>query len=492
MIKTHEGGNQHEHSLDHALEFFSKAGSLFAKGKHFYSGSESALSLFQKTWIVDPLVSFKLLLWLRDCRGGAGNRSGFRECIKWLGEIAPDWVAPNLSHIPEVGRWDDLRVFTDNTAYDVLKEEATNMWATAIKSGNVLAAKWCDRKDFSVKHALGIKREGVFRRRLAKIRKDHIVEHKMSTNRWSEIEYHTVPSLAMARYANAFKLRDSERFSKFKEKVKSGEVKIKAKVLFPHDCVRTVIHGDEETGDLQFDALPNYLEGIDERIIVIADTSGSMSTMVSGSVEAVHVSQGMALYCSAKIPEDNPFHKKFMEFSREGKFKNWNGFKFSEAIHNTSIFSRAIGSTHINKALDLILKTAKYFNLTDAQMPTTLLIVSDMQFHTGGKYDAVACKGTEVKACLHRWVDAGYKRPKIVYWNVEGYAGAPDTTFGNNVALVSGFSPSVLKAVFSGKDMSPLAVMNAAIEKYDVVDPRKKRKRTAKKKAKKNTKSKKK
>lgn len=68
MQTTHEGALNYEHSLNHALEFFSKAGSLFEKSGSFYGMEESALSLFQKTWIVDKEISFKLLLWLRDCR----------------------------------------------------------------------------------------------------------------------------------------------------------------------------------------------------------------------------------------------------------------------------------------------------------------------------------------------------------------------------------------------------------------------------------------
>jgi len=84
MRRTYEGAKAHEHSLDHALEFFSKAGSLFVNSDTYYGSEDTALGLFQKTWIVEPLTSMKLLFWLRDCRGGAGNRSGFRACLNWL------------------------------------------------------------------------------------------------------------------------------------------------------------------------------------------------------------------------------------------------------------------------------------------------------------------------------------------------------------------------------------------------------------------------
>lgn len=471
MRQTKEGGTAHEHELDHCLSFFSKAGSLFENRSSFYTEDKSALSLFQKCWIVDKETALKLLLWLRDCRGGAGNRSGFRSIANWLADMDGEWLAVNMDWIPEVGRWDDLRSLFGTA----LENKAALFWAEAIRDNQVLAAKWADRKDKPVKHALGIKEEGKFRKLLARIRKNHIVEHKMSTRRWNEIDYHTVPSLAMARYTNAFMRHDENRFTKYKEQLKTGESTIHADVLFPHDCIRTVRNGDAEIAEAQFNALPNYLEGTNEKIVVISDTSGSMTIHVSGSIKAVDVSQGMALYCSAKIPEDNPFHKKFIGFCDEGRFKNWNGMSFSQAVNDHNIFDGAIGPTQIDRALKLILETASFFGISDDYMPTTLLIVSDMQFHVQTRRMGMRGKPistTEVNEVLDEFEQKGYSRPKIVYWNTAGYAGSPETALGNNVSLVSGFSPAVLKAIFSGEDMSPIGVMKKAIEKYEINTPK--------------------
>lgn len=463
MWGTNEGGNQYEHTLDHALEFFSKAGSLFDNGYgSFYGNRESALSLFQKTWIVDKEISFKLLLWLRDCRGGAGNRSAFRSIIKWLSEHDAKWIAENIDWIPYVGRWDDLRSLFNTP----LENLVSDYWAKEIRKNNVLAAKWANRKDKPIKHALGIKKEGKFRKLLSSIRKNHIVEYKMCNNMYDEIDYHTVPSLAMARYNKAFMKNDPDGFAEYKDNLKKGKTSVHADVLFPHDCVRTSRNGERDIADAQFDALPNYLGGTNERILVLSDTSGSMGTVISGSIRAVDVSQGLALYCSAKIPENNPFHKKFIGFCSEGEFKNWKGMSFSEAVRNRNIFDAAIGGTRIDIALDKILETAEFFNLENDKMPTTLLIVSDMQFHHG-----VRGNGTEVNKALNKWKQAGYKIPKIIYWNVYGYAGSPETKFGQNLALVSGFSPSILKSIFSGVDLTPISIMKKTIEKYDIKIP---------------------
>ena len=67
--KTHNGANAFEHSENHALEFFSKAGSLYTKKQSYYGNESSALELFKNAWRSDNETAMKLLFWLRDCRG---------------------------------------------------------------------------------------------------------------------------------------------------------------------------------------------------------------------------------------------------------------------------------------------------------------------------------------------------------------------------------------------------------------------------------------
>lgn len=472
MRQIYEGRTTYEHSLNHALSFFAKAGSLFEKRKSFYgkASEDTALSLFQKSFIVDPEISMKLLFYLRDCRGGSGNRSGTRSIYKWLAqeEVYNKWLQVNLHLLPLYGRWDDLRSLFKTP----LQTEAATFWATAMLNGDTLACKWADRKDKPLLYAIRamrpmINNEATFRKFLAHRRKNHIVEYKMCSNLWNEIKYETVPSVAMARYTKAFNTHDAERFEAYKRALETGEKTVHADVLFPHDCVRTVRYGDKKIADAQFDALPNYMEGSGERIIVIADTSGSMSSIVSGRIRAVDVSQGLALYCSAKIERDNPFHKKYIQFESESTFTDWGGKKFSQVVDNPAYFNGAVGGTRIDTALMGILRMAQYFNLLQEQMPTTLLIISDMQFHYG-----VDGNGTEVDKCIEKWIQAGYEPPKIVYWNTAGYQGSPATAFSKNVALVSGFSPSVLKNIFAGKDLTPVGVMLETLKKYEIIIPK--------------------
>ncbi len=471
MKRTNQGAFAYEHSMNHALEFFSKAGSLYETKSRtsYYGGEQSAKELFIHSFAVDQELSMKLLFWLRDCRGGAGNRSGARSIIKWLGNDHTDWMRVNMHLIPAYGRWDDLTALFTTP----LRSAAGVFWANAISGQaepDVLAAKWCKRHYKPVRQALNL-READFRKLLATIRKPHIVEHKMCQKQWDSINYKTVPSVAMARYTKCFDKRDHERFQEYKAAVKAGTAKVHADVLFPHDCIRTSLNGDMEMAELQFDALPNFMEGTDEKIMVLADTSGSMSTRVGGSVEAMHVSKGMALYCSSRMPESSPFYKRFIGFCDEGKFIDWRKKTFSQALRDRRIFDGAVGSTRIDKALNLILRIAVEREIKQELMPTTLLIVSDMQFHQGVADSHGGKQQTEIQKCMNKWNDAGYDTPKIVYWNTAGYSGQQDTVVSENVGLVSGFSPSILTAIFSGDDFSPMAIMMKAIEKYEVRVP---------------------
>lgn len=490
MTKTKNGGDQFEHSGAHAVEFFSKAGSLFTKRQQYYGNEASALDLFKDVWRSgDHETAMKLLFWLRDPRGGAGNRSGFRECAAWLADEAPEWMVANAIQIPKYGRWDDMTALYGNKE---TSDTASQLWANEILAGSVLASKWADRKDKKVLKALRkiakgkVKDIGDYRRLLAKARKG-VVEVAMSKKEFTNINYEQVPSVAMSRYTNAFNRNDSERFIAYREAltkaIEKGDntVKVNAGAIYPHDVWRTLKnHGDRKIADAQFASLPDFMAEKGARIMPIADTSGSMGVQVSGSIQAIDISLSLAFYCSDRLGKDNPFYRKFLEFSDEGHLIDWSGYGtlsevYKDATNYNGLFNRPMGSTNIVKALDTVLAHAKMFNATDEQMPTMLLCISDMQFDGNG-YGAGSTpesrNDTVVNKALDKWVEAGYTRPQIVYWNTAGNSGSPERSRSKNVALVSGFSPSILKAVFGNPEsMNPYNVMMEAIKDYEVITP---------------------
>lgn len=465
-MKGHNGDFSYDSTGSAVLEFFSKAGSLFEKRQQYYGGETSALNLFKPAFKTDKVRAAKLAFWLRDARGGAGNRSGFRSVINWMSINHPEWVKLNIKLIPESGRWQDLISCVNTPCEDV----AIKFWADAISRKDGLACKWAPRENKNkevyakLRKAMGMSPKE-FRKHLSE--NSNTVEQAMCSGNWEEIDYNTVPSVAMARSRNAFLKHDPARFDEWKTSLSDPEStnKVNASVLFPHDVLRT-LNVDKALANSQFEALPNYMEGTDFRIMPICDFSGSMGTLVSGSIRAMDISTSLGLYCSDKVGKDNPFYRKLIPFSAEARMIDWKNGKFD---HGVKLCGKEgyCGSTNIKSALDLILNSASMFNVPNDQMPNCLLIISDMQFDQG-------CSGAEetaVEACMKRWEQNGYTRPRIVYWNTAGNAGSPSTRRHKNVGLVSGFSPSILKSILGGTEFTPMAILDRAIEKYNIVVP---------------------
>lgn len=460
--KTMNGDNTFEHSGDLFVEFFSKAGSLFTNKKQTYYTEASALELFKPCWYANRELAMKLLFWVRNIRGGAGNRSGFRSILTWIANEDPEWIVSNMELIPKYGRWDDLESLYGTS----VERYALRLWSTKIKEQDGLACKWAGRKDNKLRAYMQMTPKD-YRKLLVNGTK--VVEQKMCSGDWTDINYEHVPSKAMSLYSKAFSRNDAERFAEFKGAVVKGEKVIKTGTLFPHDCVRTVRHGDIEAATLQFKNLPNFVKNPDMRSIVICDWSGSMdSHHISNTITAMDVSIGMALYFSSRLSESNPFYKKFIAFSDDSAFIDWKSKSFSWMCESNNLDKLGSWSmsTNIERALKNIATFAHKSNIGAEMVPNTLIIVSDMQFNQSSSEN-----DNSIESGLKEFDKYGYERPKIIYWNVAGVANSPDRYNSKKVGLVSGFSPSILSAIFANEDFTPYSIMMKTLEPYTVVIP---------------------
>jgi len=478
LFKTHnEGAMAPDHS-NRALEFFSKGGNIV--GNTYYGDTIDVHEETKKHWfesfISDPLKAMKLLFWSRDPRGGAGHRRLMKELLHegvTKSMAVQNWVKANLHLIPKYGRYDDVKALYDTP----LEKEALEFLSSSIE--NPLCAKWMDRKDSKLRDHLGLTSKQY--RKLV-VKHSNAVETLMSEKRWKEVNYEQVPSIAGIRYTSAFYKHDRIRFLDFiKEHGLSGTV------AFPHEIMRLYnVVTPEEIIQSFFNNLPKLIKQ-DERILPMVDVSGSMCVEVSGSITAMDVSISLGLYCSDQIP--GPFNRSMMTFSSDPTLINWSGKDIVRAIQTTKRAPWGM-STDISKALDSILTQAKTWGVPQQQMPTMLLILSDMQFDESvgfrggwddeGTITTVGKELAETEKALERWVREGYNKPAVVYWNLQNYDGQPSYS-SENVAFISGFSPAILKSVLecTEKDkegnvtkLDPVEVMDKAIEKYsDVITP---------------------
>ena len=440
---------------------------------------ERVKDLFDKSCLFDMNTTAAILCWVRDIRsGGAGERTSFRTCLKELILSNPELALKVINLIPKIGRFDDLRVAIGTT----LESQALNIWKTALDEGNLLAFKWVNiKKDTKLRNLYGMNGRD-FRKFIAGARKGKIVEDLMCNNQWSEIKYEHVPSVASSRYGKSFGRHDEVRYSTWKN---SKETKANAAVLYPYDVYRTAKHDDALATKL-WDNLPKLETG--KNILPMADVSGSMSCRASGSVTCLDVSVSLATY----LAQNNTgiFRNKILTFSENPTIVTLP--EKSNSILTVFSFLESVNwgmNTDFEKAFRLILVQAKRNNVSQKDMPEIILVLSDMQFDQATSVNPFGTiKAKHVKTAdlwgkeepedekedettMHGQMSrefklAGYKLPTIVYWNLNAAYDNYPTLATKGVAMVSGFSPNIMKSVVKDGIVSPDKVMEDAISKY--------------------------
>jgi hypothetical protein len=127
-------------------------------------------------------------------------------------------------------------------------------------------------------------------------------------------------------------------------------------------------------------------------------------------------------------------------------------------------------STDFEKAYQTILDAAKMYNVKKEDMPTMLLVLSDMQFNESLRHNYEEPDKPHFELLKEQFEDAGYSVPKIVFWNLRSSTceGSPAQATDTDVAMVSGFSPVLMKAILAVKNFNPIDVMMKALEGINI------------------------
>lgn len=443
---TENGMATHSTSSNSVMDLFFKMGGWGNK-----INDSEVLDIFIRAYRQNRLLATKALFYNRDIRGGQGRRNTFRLLFGWLCKNDPEVAIANLQNVPYFGRWDDIFVAmntpVESAMYDII--------LSALKSGDKLCAKWMPRENKAngktakwLMTAFGLTPRS-YRKLLSG--NTSVVENIMCNREWSQIDYNHVPSVAVGKYRKAFYRNDLDRFTKWIASLEKGEagVKINAGAVYPHDIVTKMSRVDGATNKMleaQWKALPNYMpEG--RKILPVCDVSGSMG----GTPMDVCISLG--LYLSER--NNGPFKDGFITFSTTPKLEILSGTLY-ERIRQLRTAHWDM-STNLEAVFRLILSKAIAGRVAEEDMPTDILILSDMQFN--------ACVGglTAMEMIRVMYTQAGYTMPNVIFWNLRTSSGIPAKYDESGVALVSGFSPSVMTGLLSG-EINPIRVMLNILE----------------------------
>lgn len=455
--RTANGAISDTSTLNPVLDFFSKAGAM--RGRE-----AEAFGLFQKAFDADPQNAIRVLFYLRDIRGGQGERSVFRYVLNQLDE---DFVNKIAHYIPEYGRWDEVPInaTTAKMIAEQLQEDFSSMEAGESVS---LLAKWMPSENAgkaSLKNArklatllgwTGKSNEvpsedgkatlmpnlAPYRRNVVKLRKYiKLLEQQMSAKEWENIDYSKLPSQAHKKHVKAFLRHTEERYRGYLESVQKGEAKINSGTLFAYqlyDMVNgyNVDPNEVKAADALWNNLPDYTRG--ENALVLADVSGSMSGF------PMSVSVSLALYFAER--NEGAFKDYFMTFTSQSRLQKVTGTTLSAKMRSIES-AEWHGSTNLQSAFDAILKAATAAKASPDEMPATLYIISDMQFNCTGNNTK-----TNFEVMAEKYKAAGYELPHVVFWNCSAWGNdAPATMFDDRVTLISGSNQSTFQYAVEGK-----------------------------------------
>lgn len=483
---TENGSVKRTTSANYVLDMFAVGGAYRQRNDHDIE------TLFGDAYRENKDLALKCLFYLRDVRGGQGERRFFRVAYKWLVKNDIKNAKRNFNLIPEYGRWDDLIDIAYATApalnAEFVELIANQMDLDAQSKTPSLLAKWMPSENASnadtkakarwIMNLVGVEPRA-YRKRLSAIRqKINILERLMSENRWDEIEFDKIPSVAGMKYRNTFAVKEVTA-ARYKAFMESKSTKVNAGVLNPVDIADKVINKREGGSDVQremlqkyWDNLKDYYQGREENAIAIVDTSGSMWG------QPIAAAVGMGLYVATK--SHGPFANCFLTFSSEPTLERISGNNIVDQIKNCSRANWG-GSTNVEAAMDLILNTAIKGHYAQSDLPARLYIFSDMEFNAcmsgNGGYDPWGYSRyrsndyfkTLFEKIEAKFARAGYKMPKVTFWNLQCRNEKNIPAIGDNFNYISGFSMSQMEAVMSGKTAWDMCLEVLLGKRYEAV-----------------------
>ncbi len=428
---------------DNVVDLFYHIGAM--RGK-------DVIPLFHKAFNTDPMLATKVALWARDAREGAGERKIFRDILGYLEKNNRDLTLKVIDKIPELGRWDDMLVFTE----DYAKSRAFMVIGAALMRQDGLCAKWMPRQGPEAVELRNYFGWTPKRWRKTVVSMSNTVEQQMCAKEWESINFDHVPSVAAARLQKAFKRNAGETYAEYIAGLQKGERKINASAVYPYDVTKSLRMGDANVAQAQWDALPNYVG--DKKWLPIVDVSGSMGVRIGDNLSALDVAVGLGLYFADK--NTGAFKDVFCEFSTTATLRVLTGnLQAKVAALNALHWDM---STNLHAAFNEVLRHALKNGIPAKDMPEGMLILSDMQFDQCIQYDDSA-----IQMIRRKYEQAGYKVPKVVFWNLcsRNQENAPVAFNEKGVALVSGFSPAIFKSIASGKTFTPRDIMLETLNK---------------------------
>lgn len=464
------------------------------------ASAEEIADKFVKAYYENPVLAVRWLFYAGDVRQGLGERRLFRTILRYLAQSHVDIARALMPLLPEYSRWDVVVALLDtplgDEAADLIEKQLREDHANMEKGESMsLCAKWLPSENASSSYTKRMARlladklsmtSRQYRQTLSVYRKYlNVVEVKMSRREWAAIDYSAVPSRANIVYNRAFLRNDEARRREFLGAVQKGEKEIHAGVLYPHDIVHSyfeqasrgwahTLRSVDVTLEELWKALPDFVQGTDNTLCV-ADGSGSMMSAVGNSrVRCLDVANALAIYFSERCT--GQFKDCYITFSENPQFVDLSKARTLHDKIELALAHNEVANTNIEAVFELILHTAVKNHMPQQELPVNVLILSDMEFDAATRHVVnnqwVSLNENLFDTIAKKYAARGYRMPRLVFWNIcSRTCTIPVRENECGVALVSGFSPTIVRMVL-GSELDPYKILveQLSAPRYDAVE----------------------
>lgn len=325
-------------------------------------------------------------------------------------------------------------------------------------------------------------------------------EINMCGGKWAELEPGKIPGRCMLKNRKAFLYQNKKAEeepsnedriacrNKFLEHITGGKKVHAAGTVYPHEITLRMRYFHSMSEDEE-----KLLESQWATIREEAGAAGGLRKVVpmcdfSGSMGGIPMDVSLALGILISEINNEAFKDYILTFDSTPKWVSFKDCKSLKEKINEAI-SHGLGlSTDFQKACDLILQRLVKCKVPVEDAPDDLLVFTDMGFdaacgyssssyYTGNSYSHVTKDKpwqTHCQMIRESFEKHGYKMPRIVIWNLRAeYKDFHAKADEEGVVLLSGWSPSVLKAIQGNgiQNQTPYQALRHLLdnERYDAV-----------------------
>lgn len=470
---------------------FAKAGVYAGRNINDVWSDQEAL------WVEDEMNAIKFPFYLRmitrQTNLGAGNKTlsvqkgqGRKDealmRLLWFAKFQPEVFYKNLWVLPIVGSWKDLWVLMAFDGADEylkyenffdlihagLNDHTQNglviKYLPRIRSNNKCKTPWAIRTNKLAKMFVHYSQATYEEYRMLKSNgKAHNFQRVICNRMYDNINWNEIPGKALLNLVNGNFLDRHNLVDNYIDWVQTQQV-VKFNG-YPYELgrklriggLRNITRANKITIDKQFDMLVKTANAdgnpLNGNVLCALDMSASMTweTIDKSGTEPIDVCMALGIYFSELNKGD--FHNTVALFSDTSHLLKIDGTfseKYNQLLKNAGL---AWGSTNFQSVINLLVDTRKkHPEIKLEDYPTTLLVVSDMQFNPtySGKtnYEEMISKLSDVFP--QEYVD----NFKVVWWYCTGgrqTSDFPSTMEHGGMYNFSGFDGAVISFLLGGE-----------------------------------------